>query len=392
MTEQPIFRGSMTGSLMNIRQQGFMPQTIIDVGAALGTFELYSAFPECHHFMLETIAENEPYLAKLCHKLPKADYIMAGAASQSKEMELVVHQELVHSSVSISEVSNQKDPNPASQVRTIKTVTLDDLCQQQQLSPPYLIKVDVDGNEVDVLKGAIKTLQQTEYIIIESSLFIQIHDVIDFMRSQGFVIYDIVDLSWRPMDMALWQVDIAFVKESGQFRQNRNYTHSTGESALYQHLQSYRAALIQQIEDFPDFHASHQLPIRKVNYLAFPDWNQPEESLLRTVNQLLQFVFEQPLGSETALLLYVNDAKNLELADLAISSALMSLVATREDFNPAQEPEVILVSAMDHIQWEHLLPEISHRVSLPTEDQSAIEQIGAETLPTHVITESLVPC
>jgi hypothetical protein len=47
---------------------------------------------------------------------------------------------------------------------------------------------------------------------------------------------------------------------------------------------------------------------------------------------------------------------------------------------------------MDHIQWEHLLPEISHRVSLPTEDQSAIEQIGAETLPTHVITESLVPC
>jgi hypothetical protein len=46
MTNNEIPRSSMFGSLWNAKQLGFEPETVIDVGAGLGTFEIYEAFPK----------------------------------------------------------------------------------------------------------------------------------------------------------------------------------------------------------------------------------------------------------------------------------------------------------------------------------------------------------
>jgi hypothetical protein len=43
------------------------------------------------------------------------------------------------------------------------------------------------------------------------------------MKNRGFVAYDISGLQYRPLDNALSQVDIAFVKEDGLFRQRHFY-------------------------------------------------------------------------------------------------------------------------------------------------------------------------
>jgi hypothetical protein len=43
------------------------------------------------------------------------------------------------------------------------------------------------------------------------------------MKSLGFVANDISELQYRPLDNALSQVDIAFVKERGLFRQRHFY-------------------------------------------------------------------------------------------------------------------------------------------------------------------------
>jgi len=60
---------TMSGSLRLAKNLGFEPKTVIDVGAALGTFNLYETFPNSRHLLIEPIAENEPYLAKNCRKL-----------------------------------------------------------------------------------------------------------------------------------------------------------------------------------------------------------------------------------------------------------------------------------------------------------------------------------
>jgi hypothetical protein len=52
----------------------------------------------------------------------------------------------------------------------------------------------------------------------------QFSDVIHYMKNLGFVPYDIT-LGWnRPLDNALGQVDMLFVKDKGMFRKNQSYS------------------------------------------------------------------------------------------------------------------------------------------------------------------------
>jgi hypothetical protein len=94
-------------------------------------------------------------------------------------------------------------------------VSLDYLVKEAQLPGPVLIKIDVDGGEISVLKGAAWLLEQklAQYVVIESTIFgHQIHEIINFMTKYGFVLYDILEPLYRPLDNALWQVDLSFVQ------------------------------------------------------------------------------------------------------------------------------------------------------------------------------------
>ncbi len=84
MTYQQIQvpRNSMRGSLIKLKELGFEPRTVIDVGACLGSFELYDTFPESRHILIEPVAENAPYLAKVCNQYKDASYIIAAATKE----------------------------------------------------------------------------------------------------------------------------------------------------------------------------------------------------------------------------------------------------------------------------------------------------------------------
>lgn len=211
-----IPRETKRGSLINLRNIGFYPRVVIDVGAQLGTFELYEAFPQSKHLLIEPVKEHEPQLLNICRQLPDAEVIIAAATSVSETVKLAVTPNLQYASL-VKTIPKDND------YRTIDGIALDDICRERHLHGPYLIKIDVDGLEVDVLKGAVHILSETEYVIVESTLFHQLYDVMDFLRVHDFVLYDIVDNMYRPIDLALWQVDMAFVKKEGQFRQNKSF-------------------------------------------------------------------------------------------------------------------------------------------------------------------------
>jgi FkbM family methyltransferase len=48
-----------------------------------------------------------------------------------------------------------------------KTITLDDAVKQKGFPPPDLIKMDVQGAELDILKGAQETLKYAKHVILE---------------------------------------------------------------------------------------------------------------------------------------------------------------------------------------------------------------------------------
>ncbi|PJF20657.1 MAG: hypothetical protein CUN56_15065, partial [Phototrophicales bacterium] len=41
--------------------------------------------------------------------------------------------------------------------------------------------------------------------------------------AKGFVIYEIADILYRPLDNAAFQMDVAFVKQNGMFRKAHHY-------------------------------------------------------------------------------------------------------------------------------------------------------------------------
>lgn len=203
-------RATKTQSLLNIKRLGFYPKTIIDVGAQVGTAPLYKVFPDAHHLMIEPIIENEIPLKNICKNLPSAEYIIAAATSVNQTISLKVSPSAKYA----YKVPNSTSSSNGFSIRKINGYSLDSLYVQKNLEPPFLLKIDVDGSEIDVLQGSIELLKETEYVIAEATTNNgqRIFDIINFMRDQGFHVYDIVDFMYRPEINDLWQVDVAFVK------------------------------------------------------------------------------------------------------------------------------------------------------------------------------------
>lgn len=210
---------------------GFKPQTVIDVGVAQGTPELYSTFPTAKHLLIEPLQEFEPALQGIAHSYD-ADYVVAAAASSAGRITIEIYDPPDSSSL----LKGPPSGGASGQLREIPAVTIDGLCATKDLRPPFLLKVDVQGAELEVLGGASKTLRLTEVVVLETSLFRfwddspQLFDVLRFMKERNFVAYDFFGPLMRPLDGALAQIDVAFVKEDGFFRKSHMFRATTSDA------------------------------------------------------------------------------------------------------------------------------------------------------------------
>jgi len=221
----PRKRNCMSGGLNQIKKVGFNPKTIIDVGAAFGDWSrlCYQIFPKADYILFEPLKEYQKALRKYANSHRNIKYLQSAVGSKNGYVYINVHKDLVGSSI----LKETDSPFSDGQLRKVPLISLDKAVKG--FKGPYLIKIDVQGAELKVLLGAKETLELTEYIILEVSLFEsmkdgpQLFDVVDFMKERGFVVYDIVGALYRPLDKALSQVDMVFVKEKSQFRKDRRY-------------------------------------------------------------------------------------------------------------------------------------------------------------------------
>lgn len=218
-------RTSIGESFSQIRSLGFYPKTVLDIGVASGTPELYAVFPEAYFLLIEPLDEFESDLRSIL-KHYKGSYLLAAAGSKSGQIPFNLHKDhLEGSSMYKESMGSDADGFEI----TVPVIRVDDVLDDKQLSGPFLMKIDVQGAELDVLEGAQKSLPETEVIVLEVSFFEfmkgapQFSDVVIYMKDRGFVPYDII-LGWnRPLDGALGQVDIVFVKDVGMFRKDHSY-------------------------------------------------------------------------------------------------------------------------------------------------------------------------
>ncbi len=212
----------MQWSLENLYANGFRPKNIIDIGAYQGewTKETMHIFPASNYLMVEANPEKENRLRQM--KSDRVDYEICLLGNDIKEKAKFYVNETVSSALPESEKSNQDFVE-------IPMYRLDDLLKNKNMNEVDFLKLDVQGFELEVLKGAAETLKQAEVVLMEVSL-IEInkgapllYEVIAFMKLHHFSAYDICSLIRRPFDLALWQTDIIFVRENSVLRTSKRY-------------------------------------------------------------------------------------------------------------------------------------------------------------------------
>jgi FkbM family methyltransferase len=221
--------GSIYEFLKTVNDRGFSPRGIIDVGANRGDWTklALNLFPKANILMIEPQSEMVAPLEQICREHPNVEFIQAGAGPSPGELIQTIWDDLAGSS--FLPHATQEHLSSGKQ-RLTRIITIADEVQKRPHFHPDLVKLDIQGFEIEALKGATPLFGVTELFILETSLYEFLpripltHDCFTFMRSKGYDFYDVTGFIRRPFDGALAQIDIAFAKAGGILRNTHRWS------------------------------------------------------------------------------------------------------------------------------------------------------------------------
>jgi FkbM family methyltransferase len=171
-------------------------RTVVDVGANRGQFALYSRV----RFPAATIYCFEPLRAPR----EKLQWLFAGdahvrvfpvAAGSALGVAAINVSRQDDSSSLLAETALQSERFPGTEmvgVEEIEVTILDAALEGIELAPPILLKLDVQGFELEALRGAGNLLRQADVVLCECS-FVPFYegqplfeDIVQYLRQAGF--------------------------------------------------------------------------------------------------------------------------------------------------------------------------------------------------------------
>jgi FkbM family methyltransferase len=199
---------------------GFRPKTIVDVGVADGTLELYRHFPHSKLELVEPIEEFRSSIEGILKKYPgNVHFVAAGPKDQEVSFAIDPDVSAWHNA---KLATGRRAATRVVQMRRLDTILKD-------VEGPVLLKIDVEGFELGVVDGAPELMRLVEVAILETRMIQTVEEsaifseVCSHMVALGFEVYDIIDMVARPLDGALVLCDIVFVRRDGPFRSDRRY-------------------------------------------------------------------------------------------------------------------------------------------------------------------------
>nr|AHN97898.1 FkbM family methyltransferase [uncultured bacterium lac146] len=208
----------------HLKSLGFAPGTVIDVGVASHTKDLYEAYPSAYFILVEPLVEFEPKMKQTLARY-RGEYHLCALSDSDRTERFFVNNKQLEGSTLCYDGIPASDPR----LRDVPVRTLDSLLEGRTLQGPLLIKTDVQGQDLNVVRGATRTLQDTEVVILEIPMFgpwgggDEFTDYVKVMEGLGFVAYDVIGYLTRPYDAALSHLDVVFVKRAGKFRAHKRF-------------------------------------------------------------------------------------------------------------------------------------------------------------------------
>ncbi len=219
---------SLAGLLEHLRDNGFLPSAILDIGANAGEWSRVAAgvFGTSRILMFDGDPENEPALHNAVREIgARSSYFLSLLGAEKKDAVTFYRPEAGTTGSSVLPELTSYDKEAIK----LRMNTLDSLIEGVELSGTLLMKLDVQGFELEILKGGKKALGASEVVIMEASLLEYnegaplFADVVAFMRQEGFEVYDFCGQNRRETDQALFQTDVVFARRESGLRARRKF-------------------------------------------------------------------------------------------------------------------------------------------------------------------------
>ena len=198
---------NLAARLTALRNLGFQPRNILDVGAYQGFYAGLAkhVWPAAELFLIEANEDCRP-------QLTEKGYPFEIALLDATEREAVYHK----CTTGCGEGNGlyKENSNAPFAKETRKTQRLDDVVVGHQFD---FVKLDCQGAELDILEGGQQTLSLAHVVQLETQAQAynerapRIEDVILYMARHDFRVFDIIDFHYNRLGMLI-QTDILFVK------------------------------------------------------------------------------------------------------------------------------------------------------------------------------------
>ncbi|MBW4604815.1 MAG: FkbM family methyltransferase [Calothrix sp. FI2-JRJ7] len=209
--------------LTRIKQLGFSPTCVCDIGASDGSWtkSISEVFPDASFHMFEPQAEAPEYkegLAEVINSDIQCVLHPFALGSESAKLSLSISPNPLGSSLLVEGNSKYF---PSSTV--VDIIPLDEMVKQSAIPYPQLLKLDVQGYELEILKGATSVLKHVEVILVESWLVRGygsktplLLELSQWLAQHGFFLFDFSG-NYRDERGILVAQDCFFVKQPSSF-------------------------------------------------------------------------------------------------------------------------------------------------------------------------------
>jgi len=198
-------------------------RTVVDVGGFVGSFAyaVGAILPEAQIYSFEPLDGNYRQLLKNLSARGRFQAFQTALGDRKGTLDFFKNDfSAASSALEMADLHRRTFPKTRHHTRiTVPLARLDDYLDRMDLNPPVLLKLDVQGYEAAVLRGAAKTLQRVDYLLTEVSfqelyagqpLFDEIHAL---LTGQGFRYTGSLDSMLSPLDGSILQADALFTRK-----------------------------------------------------------------------------------------------------------------------------------------------------------------------------------
>tara|TARA_B100000029_G_scaffold413419_1_gene416416 strand:- start:1359 stop:2105 length:747 start_codon:yes stop_codon:yes gene_type:complete len=201
-----------------LKKLGYKPKSIFDVGANRGEWSnnLKEIFKDANFFLFEPQIEMEPFLKRFTDNNPGSEYFLLALGEKEKVEEIGIWPGYYGTTFLHQNLDLEK--------REINVQSINNLIQNNRIPIPDVLKMDVQGFEMNILNGATQCFKHTEIIILETYLYSFLHnqpifsEIVNFMYDNGYVIFDFEPFNRHKKTKILRYFDTIFIKKDSDIR------------------------------------------------------------------------------------------------------------------------------------------------------------------------------